>query len=615
MPGRSSFLWGALGFTWISSLVNAQESLPPPEFEEDRAHENSSEETVLQAEGISLADYFDALSSERLLGQEEGNDRRFQDRIRLGEALYFAGRFEQAMLVLFEVAESPQFSDFQALDEFSGSDLILASSLAELGSLRSAARYLERILRRGVSNPYFAPAYRRFVDVILESGELTLGTQILESLGEDVLPSDAENELRYLHARKEYDRENLDVADRLFEMITRRSRFFANAQYFRGVIAARKGDLQHAEERFCSIATTDDQTQYTFYVDERYFQIKDLAWLGLGRVAHEGRRSDDAFYYYFHVPNDSERVAEALFESAFAMYEGEQHDTAVDLLDQLEVRFPSSPFVDEAMLLRGYVHLARCEFEEANELFLAFQRRFFPLLTRIERMLESPIRRRNLYRELLEDERHTTTQTLLVSLLRVDPLFFSLHSRVQTLDAEAARSGRLLDDLRGLSIRLGGQERPRTTEERQRIDDEIDELRVELEFTRESLFGLVKQLDELREAGASRNDLRSLETEIRQFTVRIDELGGRLREQIAAQSRDISLSHASRPEVESLLQRDAQMARQRPRRIVQLRQRLVRQANRQAFESLRNLRDPPSRRAKACAHRPHRCNHGKQKTD
>ena len=47
------------------------------------------------------------------------------------------------------------------------------------------------------------------------------------------------------------------------------------------------------------------------FADERFFAVRDLARLALGRVAHEAGRFDDARYYYYLVPRDSDRLAEA----------------------------------------------------------------------------------------------------------------------------------------------------------------------------------------------------------------------------------------------------------------------------------------------------------------
>ncbi len=600
----------------VPSLTLAQGALPPPEFAGADSPAVSTEATASEPQGVTLGRYLEALAAARLIAEETGNDRRLQDLIRAGESLYFDGRYDDAALVLYEVAESPRFRDFEALDEYSAAELMLASALTELGSLRSATRYLERILRRGPDNPYFAPAYRRFVDVTLQSGDLGTGLATLDAFDLE-LPEDAQNELRYLRARREYDLGNLDAADSIFTEVTRRSRFFANAQYFRGVIAARDGDLGAAEERFCSIATTADQDRFNFYVDDRYFQVKDLAWLALGRVAHEGARSDDAFYYYFQVPNDSERVAEALFEAAFAMYEGNDYDTAIDLLDQLEARAPASPFVDEAMLLRGYVHLGRCEFEEANQLFVRFAERFGPVVSQINAILESETRQRNLYRDLLDearrqerlDQRRTqedlseeeavqeqrrrlsSLQGLLLALLRVDPTFYELHRSVRTLEAEAARAGRLADDLRGLAARLGGADSPQAAAARERYDSETDRLRGELETAREVLAGMARQLDELRRGGATAQQLRPLEQEMRAFTERVDTLGTRVAEAIAAGAALVDLPEVESADVRELLREDARTARRLPQRVRQMRERLIAAANDAALRSLGALRD------------------------
>ena len=568
----------------------------------------------LSAEGtITLGRYLDALAQQRLIAPETGDAERLRELVRMGEAHFFAQRYDLAALLLYEVVESPRFADFSSLDEFAGAELMIASSLAQLGSLRSAARYLERILARGTEEPYFGPAYRRFVDVALQSGDTEAYVAILQGLDPESLPEDADNELRYLKARHAYDSGQFEEAEALLAEVTRRSRFFANSQYLRGVIAAQAGHLDTAEEHFCSIATTGDQERFTFYVDDRFFAVKDLAWLGLGRVAHEGGRSDDAFYYYFQVPNDSERVAAALFEAAFAMYEGEDFDTSVDLLDQLEARFPASPFVDEAMLLRGYVHLGRCEFEEANQLFVAYQERFGPLVEQIDAIVSSPTRQAGLYDVLLAEERllerraetdsdgedadaaepTTTLQGLLLALLRVDPTFYELHAKVRTLDAEAARAGRLAADLRGLAARLGSTDRPASAAARAQYQSETDELRQQLQTAREVMAGMAGQLDALRSGGATSEQLAPLEAEMRTFAGRVDELATQLRAAIAATANldDFNEDPGEHASVTALLREDARSTRRLPARVTELRGRLTSAANEAALRSLRQLRE------------------------
>ncbi|MDQ3038176.1 MAG: tetratricopeptide repeat protein, partial [Myxococcota bacterium] len=439
-----------------SSSARAQDAAPP---------EGSS--------GASLEGYYGALAERRLLAAETGSIEALREIVRGGEQLVVEERWDEAALALWEATESPRFSDFAETEEMRQAEFMLAGALEEMGALRTAFRVLERILARGPDDPYFGPAYRRSVDVALAGADLAGAIASLEGVGGE-LPPDPANELRYLRGRERYDAGALEAADAQLEEVTRRSRFYANAQYLRGVIAAQQGQLDVAEERFCSIASTPDSDRFTFYVDRRYFEIRDLTWLALGRVAHEGRRPQDAFYYYFQIPNDSERVAEALFEAAWSMYEGGDAETAIDLLDQLGARFPGSPFVFEAALLRGYVHLARCEFEEADRLFVSFQRRFEPLRDELDRILTSPSRRARVFEELLDQgDREPTPppaegavlpepdpRALLLGLMRVDPSFYRLYAEVRTLDAEAARAASVADQIAAIEVRLQGSEGP-----------------------------------------------------------------------------------------------------------------------------------------------------------
>ena len=92
-----------------------------------------------------------------------------------------------------------------------------------------------------------------------------------------------------------------------------------------------------------------------FVVDERYFTIKDLARLGLGRIAHEQGEYDDAYYHYFQIPDDSAYLPDALFEASWSMYQKRELATARDLVHEFLATFPSSPLWPEASLLAGYV--------------------------------------------------------------------------------------------------------------------------------------------------------------------------------------------------------------------------------------------------------------------
>lgn len=565
-------------------------------------------ESSTERDGTALSAYYDAMAERRLVAPETGSQSQLVDMLREGERLYLDDRFEEAQRVLYEAVESPRFRDFSSLDEYRQAEFMLAGALQRMGALRSAWRYLERILERGIDDPYFGPAFRRTVDVALAGADMPGAIARLQAVVDvDMLRPDAANELLYLQGRERYGAHDWEGASRFFEQVGRRSRFYANARYLQGVVAAQAGRLEDAEAHFCAIATTEDTDSYTFFVDRRYFEIRDLTWLALGRVAHEARRPEDAFYYYFQVPQDARRVPEALFEAAYAMYEGDDHDTASDLLDQLDARFPDSPYVHEAAVLRGYLHLARCDFEMADELFTGFQGQFTPVVHEIDRILSSQSRQDRLFEELLAADNNepiaaeegqapgeggelpVDVHEMLLSLLTVDPEFYQLWSEIHTLDAEAARSGQVPDQLGALIGRLDGADAPRPADAEVVELDDAGLLRRDLEGARAVLRALDEQIDAMRAAGASAEQLQPLEQELAGLGTRVSELQTRLDEAVAGQ--ETTAVSADAGGIEGMLQRDRSAAQGFSGRVADVRARMVGAANQRALRSLRTLRN------------------------
>jgi len=552
--------------------------------------------------GGELDVYMQALSSRRLIASETGSVESLRKLVSVGETLYLGERYDDALLVLYEAVESPRFVDFVELTEVRSAELMLGAALHQLGALGTAARYLDRLLVRGPSEPYFVPALRMAVDVALESGDPGAAAERILGLNLGELPEDATNELRYLRGRDLYDGgtpADYEGATSLLSEITERSRFYASAQYLLGAISARAGRMQEAEDYFCTIADTGDDARHTFYVDGRYFEIKDLAWLALGRVAHEGQRASDAFYYYFQVPQDSERLAEAMFEAAYATYEGQDHDTALDLLDQLEARFPTSPFVDEASILRAYIHLARCDFGEADRLFRKFMTNFGPLIGEVERIAQNPARQAALYDDLLRRQSSTEDRprggrdvhALLFALLRVDPSFYRLHASVRTLDAEAARAGRLAESFDAIAARLAGSDQPVAAVVAPVGPDEATLLSNNIQDAEAALFGLAADLDAMRIAHADRSQLDPHEETLAVLAGRLRELRKRLAATIAPAAPEVTARPQGGSDIAALLASDTAAARTLPQRVAVARHHLVSAANAAALSALESLRD------------------------
>ena len=322
------------------------------------------------------------------------------------------------------------------------------------------------MLRRGPGAPYWGPAHRRAVDIALETRDHAGVLARLEAIKpSDPIPPSAAGERAYLRGRAAYDDGKLADAEGELVTISKKSRLYSSALYLRGVIRARRGEYKDAAEAMCEIAATPDDDKFTFVVDDRYFTVKDLARLGLGRLAHEHGEYDDAYYHYFQIPDDSTYLPDALFEAAWSMYQKRELPTSRDLVKEFLKEFPTSPLWPEASLLAGYVELADCKFDESQKWYddarreaAADRRRDGSGSARIRTSARAAVRRTRSrgYREVkqtgeLEGKKAGTAKATtpideVLALLRLDPKFVRLndavHRRARAREQRAARRAR-----------------------------------------------------------------------------------------------------------------------------------------------------------------------------
>jgi tetratricopeptide (TPR) repeat protein len=391
------------------------------------------------SKGDPVSQYLSDLEQAGVLG---GSDvapslPHLKDILRSAEDDLVTGNPQVATTRLFRVVESPQWKAFSYAPEYEAAEFTLGRALARVGAYDSARRYLLRVLGHGPKHPYFAPAYRTMVDAALETREQVAFLTLLEGIkSEDPLPRDSENERGYLRGKVAYERGDLAAAAASFGEVDRQSRFQASALYFRGLIAARQQRFAMARRNLCEIVEQADKDRFSFFIDGRYYAIKDLAYLALGRIAHEQGKYDDAYYFYFRVPEDSERLPDALFEAAWSMFQKGEYEAAGAFIDQFDRMFPRSPLAPDVLLLHAMIDLKSCQFEKVRTTLDALVKTYVPIEQEVAALIKDPSRRQVLYRRLLSKSEIGHPTDRVVELLKIDSRFYRYYSYLAALDRE-----------------------------------------------------------------------------------------------------------------------------------------------------------------------------------
>jgi tetratricopeptide (TPR) repeat protein len=455
-----------------------------------------------------LAKYFSALEQMKLIDVESGNLETLRRELQTGEKLIADGAFTNAAVALYAIVKSPRYASFTEFVEYQNAEYDLAVALARAGAYGASLEVIENILKRGPAAPYWGPAHRRAVDIAIETRDHAGVLARLEAIKTtDPIPPSAAGERSYLRGRAAYENGNLTDAQGELALISKKSRLYSSAVYLRGVIWARKGELKSSAEAMCEIAATEDNSKFTFVVDDRYFTVKDLARLGLGRLAHEQGEYDDAYYHYFQIPDDSLYLSDALFEASWSMYQKRELATARDLVHEFLRTFPSSPLWPEASLLAGYTELADCKFDDSQKWYDGLVARLQPVVDEIDRARHDPQLRKQLftkalsrYREIKDtgqlDGKKIGTEAAkqpiddVVALLRLDPKFLRLNDAVTGIHELAATA-------------------PQATRQWQNLASQVSDTKVQKISTTKTL-----EQEQLSDANATVEDMRRLEHQV-----------------------------------------------------------------------------------------------------
>jgi len=456
-----------------------------------------------------IAQYFTELAAMKLIDVESGNVDTLRRELAAAERLLLDGAFVNAAVALYTIVKSPRYAAFADFVELQNAEYDLGVALARAGSYGAALDALDVVLRRGPGAPYWAPAHRRAVDVALETRDHAGVLARIEAIKtSDPIPPSAAGERSYLRGRAAYDAGKLADAEGELVLISKQSRLYTSAVYLRGVIRARQNKLKDSAEAMCELTATEDSDKFAFVVDQRYFTIKDLARLGLGRIAHEQGEYDDAYYHYFQIPDDSAYLPDALFEASWSMYQKRELATARDLVHEFLTTFPSSPLWPEASLLAGYVELADCKFDASQQWYDGLTAKLQPIVDEIDKVRKDPELRKQLFARAITRFREVkdtgevvgkkpgteppkTTMDALTALLRLDPRFLRLSDAVTGMREQATTA-------------------PAVVREWQHLAREVNETKVGQISTARTI-----EQEQLADANAVVEDLRRLVVQIR----------------------------------------------------------------------------------------------------
>jgi len=476
--------------------------------------------------GVAMRAYQAALDKQKLSASVPLSLQRIRDELGSIEEKIGSGRRDEAIGDLVYIVESPRFDPFKNSDEGRAAIYWLGDALGRGGAYQPARGYLSQLLTGSPSDIWYRRAVHSLVDFALESDEPQLMLSDLKAVGPGA-PDEVTGDVAYLTGRVAELEKRPDDALQAYATVSAKSRFWAQATYLSGVIAVERKDYKQGEALFCKVADPKQTPKKApLFGGTDFFRVRDLARLGLGRVAHEQYRFDDARYYYYLVPHDSDNLPEALYETATTRYEAKDYDGAREAIDDLKRLKLEHGYQDETYILDAYIDLATCHFPQADAKLNAFLERYDPVRDAARQLSSDDAA----IQKLVSAVRTSTdpasaglgvseeTARSLGALVRMDAAYGRAARRLAELDHQQSGLRRAMGDLDNASERLASPKSLRPQSKQALGQSELDKVeRIESQIAE------LKRL--LREAERAANgkppaDLDALKKELESLQIR-----------------------------------------------------------------------------------------------
>ena len=281
-----------------------------------------------------------------LIGADEAT-QRYEDAV----YTFLVGDYERAAMAFFVLVESEALTA-AALQQ--DSQWYLAECLFELGNWNTALDAYGRIVASGGAHPFFEDAVRRQLEVygILRDSEQFYDLYQRWILSGRVAPTDL---VKYTVGKSFWRQGESARAKALFAEIPVGGAYYARARYFLGAVLASEGEFDAAAAEFSRVVAMDA-------IDP---QVKELAWLALGRVHYEVGNYDAALEAYRNIPAGSAYFADQLYEMVWAYIKQGDWEGALQQTEIFLIAFPEHPYALQLKLDMGHLYMKNTAYEKA----------------------------------------------------------------------------------------------------------------------------------------------------------------------------------------------------------------------------------------------------------
>lgn len=280
-------------------------------------------------------------------------------KLKKGLELAETGRWVEAIVLFQSFLKEENYAEDSI--EVYNAKYGMAAALTNAGLYQSAARLLVEVLLQGQDKPFFQDAFKKLRvlrrEVIYNPHELEMLTSFPVVGFSDAFQA----EFNYVMGEYFYDIGDYERAVNHLSRVGVGNPDAAKAKYLVGLVQVRNSMYKSAVESF--------QEAVTLSEDEKNGDpsVRDLAYMGLARIAYEAENHDAAIFYYKKVPGDSPRAGTVFYELAWTYLMKGDYSRALGAFHAIRSPYFDDAFIPELWIMEARVYGDLCYYDKSSK--------------------------------------------------------------------------------------------------------------------------------------------------------------------------------------------------------------------------------------------------------
>ncbi len=358
----------AAAFGLATALLMGAPALLPGELATGVAQAQSLDETQRRLDRIrtALDDLDQRYIKPELITSQYSIETRFND----GKVAHVLKQYDMSSRLFLDVITRTKPETYPAHRE---ALYLLSEALFEMRNFVGARNFLTELSRLG-PGPFAQEGLRLLLEVAYRTNNYQGVDEVYAQLNQQGSLSPA---VRYLQGKTLYGQGRFEDAQRAFDLAASDAEFRALARYYSAVSDVQLGRLDAAAAKFTEIVAQPPK-------DPRDERVLYLAYLGLGRIAFEQDKLDEALDHYNRLPRTDPNFINAVYEATWVLVKKGSFDAAKENIDVLVYDDPSPEMYTRAMLLRADLALRLRDYDVALDSFEDVLERYDPIKSQMD---------------------------------------------------------------------------------------------------------------------------------------------------------------------------------------------------------------------------------------